>query len=113
MWGEKAAGLREEITAIDCENRKFDDMRRQQPKMLNSEEILGALDKLINGFDDLPSASKQRFLKSIVTGVTAKKDELVIRLRNPQVFDFRKDSEAVPVGANGSFTDKNGSGGET
>lgn len=110
MWLDKSRELatskeRLEREIIELERKKED----QNTGRLDSKAIRDALVKLDDGFDSLPIVAKQTFLRTILSRVTATKDKLILRIKNPgQLLPF-KNSLSVNEGVDNLDHWKSGS----
>lgn len=84
MWNDKLRTLQAEKAAVENELASLKDERlRLKQEPLDAKQIVKALDQLVTNFDDLPYASKESLLKSVLDSVVVDKDEIRVNITNP------------------------------
>ncbi len=116
LWLDKSQRLQAEKESVEKElaeiQRKASDY---QSTVINADSVRDALRRFGKGFDGLPAASKVSLIKSLVDKVEIKKDEIVIKIKDPGFkFGHKKtplscDSEVFLLAQGKNWGDRRGS----
>lgn len=111
MWREKAFRLHQEKSAIEKQIAHLEDQKRSKPQFLDVGRLEQALGRLAEGIGSLPIAARMRLVRGVIDKITVQDDHLVLRVKNPDLFEFDDSEEVLSVGTKNYPTVKNGSGG--
>lgn len=93
MWMDKSSRVQLEKEAVEEVLRDLEKRRAGYTDvLLSADSIKEKLKELDEGFDKLPVASRQGFIKSILNRVTVSKDQLTLGIKNPD-FDLKFERE--------------------
>ena len=114
IWRDKAFRLQNDRTNIEKQLSHFQALKKQKPEQISASVILKSLEKLSDGFKGIPVVARLRLIKGILASIRINKDySLTLSVKNPDFLNLKESKESVIMGAIGSPTVVNGSGGGT
>jgi site-specific DNA recombinase len=98
LWLEKAQRIQGEKDQAELEIEEIERKKESfNSSQLNADDIIEGLQRFDDDFDDLPVASKQRFINAILEKIIINADHLVLVVKNPNLkleeFDITADLE--------------------
>ncbi len=91
LWIEKSNRLQKQKEDIE---REINILKQQKDKqtgnVMNPQAISDILEKFNNGFDNLPVAAKQSYIRAVLSKVIVEKDKFVLHLKSPDLLMERE-----------------------